>query len=67
MLRNLRAELARAGITSIKTVAEATGITSASMYNKMTGRTEFNRSEMMKIRDTFFPEISLDYLFAKDK
>lgn len=66
MLRNLRAELVRLGVTNFKTVADATEITLPVIYNKMAGKTEFNRSEMIKIRDTFFPEMSLDYLFAED-
>lgn len=64
MFNNLNAEMARKKI-SIKALAEITGIGYESMKNKMSGVTEFKRSEMIKIKKEF-PECSLDYLFATE-
>ncbi|MFZ3132725.1 MAG: hypothetical protein WA125_16890 [Desulfosporosinus sp.] len=63
MFRNLRAELARLDDTNGKVVAEAIGITAQAFYDKMSGRSEFKRKEMVKIRNTFFKGMTLDYLF----
>jgi len=63
MFRNLRAELARLDNTSGKAVAEAIGTTPQAFYDKMSGRSEFKRKEMVKIRNTFFKGMTLDYLF----
>lgn len=53
--------MARKGI-SIKELSERAGISYESMKNKMSGTTEFKRSEMISIKREF-PECSLDYLF----
>ena len=50
---------------SIKALAEATGINYESLKNKMSGTTEFKRSEMIQIKKEF-PDYSLDYLFATE-
>ena len=47
---------------NIKTLSEETGIGYESLKNKMSGITEFKRSEMLSIKKVF-PECSLDYLF----
>ena len=64
MFNNLNAEMARRKM-SIKAVAEATGIGYESMKNKMSGATEFKRSELIQIKKEF-PECTLDYLFATE-
>ena len=61
MFKNLNAEMARNNIT-IKSLAERTGIGYESLKNKMSGTTEFKRSEMVAIKREF-PDCSLDYLF----
>ena len=43
--RELRAAMARAGVSS-KQMAEALGLSSTALYNKLTGRTEFKNSEI---------------------
>ena len=48
-----------------KALSELTGITYESLKNKMSGTTEFKRSEMIQIEKEF-PECSLDYLFATE-
>lgn len=62
MFFNLNAEMARENMT-IKTLSERTGINYDSLKNKMSGLTEFKRSEMLLIKNEF-PNCSLDYLFA---
>ena len=64
MFNNLNAEMERRKM-SIKALAEATGIGYESMKNKMSGATEFKRSEMIQIKKEF-PECTLDYLFATE-
>lgn len=60
---NLNAEMARKNMT-IKTLSENTGIGYESLKNKLSGSTEFKRSEMMAIKGVF-SGCSLDYLFEK--
>lgn len=62
---NLNAEMARKRLT-IKALAERTGINYESLKNKMSGSTEFKRSEMISIKKEF-PECSLDYLFKTEE
>lgn len=62
MFNNLNAEMARKKLT-IKALAEKTGMNYESLKNKLSGVTEFKRSEMLSIKSEF-PECSLDYLFA---
>ncbi|HUM44362.1 MAG TPA: helix-turn-helix transcriptional regulator [Fervidobacterium sp.] len=62
MFPNLKAEMARNNIKSM-TLAEILGISYDSVINKINGKTDFTRSEIFKIRDTLFPDLSLDYLF----
>lgn len=65
MFNNLNAEMARRKM-SIKALAEATGIGYESMKNKMSGATEFKRSERIQIKKEF-PECTLDYLFETEE
>lgn len=65
MFYNLNAEMARKKMT-IKALAEKTGIGYESLKNKMSGATEFKRSEMILIKAEF-SVCSLDYLFATDE
>lgn len=64
MFPNLNAELARNKIT-VKTLSEITGINYESLKNKVSGKTEFKRSEMYHIKKEVFPNYSIDYLFAE--
>ena len=63
MLHNLRAEMARNGIQK-KEMAEAISITEKTLFNKIYGHTQFTAREMLAIKDTFFPDMDLEYLFA---
>lgn len=64
MFPNLNAELARKKLT-VKSLSEITGINYESLKNKASGKTEFKRSEMYRIKKDAFPEYSIDYLFAE--
>lgn len=64
MFSNLNAEMARNKLT-IKALAEKTSINYESLKNKMSGATEFKRSEMVSIKKEF-PACTLDYLFSTD-
>ena len=65
MFPNLNAEMGRKKMT-IKALAEKTGINYESLKNKMSGITEFKRSEMIFVKQEF-PLCSLDYLFETDE
>ena len=59
--RNLRAEMARNGI-SMNQVEKAAGLSTPSIYSRFKGKTDFKVGEIVKIRDTFFPNCTLEYL-----
>lgn len=62
MFKNLKAEMAREGLER-KAIALGIGVSERSFGNKMTGRSEFTRSEMLKIHKKYFPKCSIEYLF----
>lgn len=63
MFCNLKAELARKGLTGID-IAETIDATQKTVSNKMVGKSEFTRSEMFKIKNRFFKDMTLEYLFS---
>lgn len=65
MFRNLRAEMAREGFNGVQ-VATKIGISDKAFRNKMLGSTEFMRSEMLKVKNLFPEEVTLEYLFDMD-
>lgn len=64
MYRNLEAELARAGIKRTK-LAELLNVTASTVSEKINKSGRFTLKEAFLIRDTFFPTLSLDYLFEE--
>ena len=62
---NLNAEMARRKI-DIKSLAKITGIQYETLKNKLSGKTEFKRSEMYRIKTDVFPLCTIDYLFATE-
>lgn len=40
-------------------------ITHRALTNKLSGVSDFTSGEMFAIRDTFFPNLTLEYLFKK--
>ena len=65
MKHNLEAEISRKGIKK-KDIAAELEIDETTLRNKIKGRTDFVWSEAVKIRDTFFPDIDINYLFRDD-
>ncbi len=65
MFNNLNAEMARKKMT-LKELSKETNIKYESLKNKMSGNTEFKRSEMMSIK-AIFPDCSMDYLFSTEE
>lgn len=64
MLHNLRAEMIRAGVSN----ADIQAVLSCSpktVTNKLRDSTAFSIWDAIKIRDTFFPDLKLEYLFAR--
>lgn len=64
MLLNLIGEMKKAKITQ-SDLAELLKKTKNIICLKINGKSDFKASEMFLIKDTFFPELSLEYLFAK--
>lgn len=62
MKHNLEAEISRKGIKK-KDIAAELQIDEKTLRNKIKGRTDFVWSEAVQIRDTFFPDIDINYLF----
>lgn len=62
MFKNLKAEMARQGLTG-KKVAAAIGIPEKAFSNRMRGRTAFLFRDMVVIKNTFFPNLRIEYLF----
>jgi hypothetical protein len=66
MFANLKAEMARIDV-NVKTLANSVGMHPKSFSNKLKGKTEFTRIEMMKIKSVFFKGLSIEYLFDDSK
>lgn len=64
MYANLKAEMSRYGVTS-QNIADVIGTQVQAAILKINGNSEFKFSEAIKIRDTYFPNIRLEYLFTK--
>lgn len=64
MFHNLEAEMARAGLSK-KDLASCIGKTERALNNKMSGNTSFTWDEILAIKDTFFSDLDIDYLFEK--
>lgn len=63
MYRNLEAELARKGIKRAD-IAKVLGVTIGTVSEKLNTASKLKVVEAFKIRDTFFPDMDFDYLFA---
>lgn len=62
MFPNLNAEKARNRLTN-QDFSNTLNISVPSINNKMSGKTEFTRREMITLRDKYFSGMSLEYLF----
>ena len=61
---NLRAEMARVGIC-IKDIAEKLEVTRGTIGDKLSRKRSISLDEVSLIKTTFFPEKSIEYLFAE--
>lgn len=66
MLMNLRGEMARHGIKG-KDLADLLGVRLSTIYDKINGKYAFTFDEALEIKNHFFPEVNLEYLFRNDK
>ena len=62
---NLKGEMAKRNITAEK-FAQLLGIHRNSVANKINGDSSFSIEEAMKIKEEYFPELELKYLFQKE-
>ena len=65
MYRNLEAELKRNEITR-EQLAQLLGVTVSTMSEKLTKPNRLKVQEARIIRKTFFPSLTLDYLFEEN-
>ena len=66
MYRNLQAEFARQNIAPVKGIATALDCTERCARNKLKGITAITISEAKEIHKKYFPDKTLDYLFATE-
>lgn len=65
-MKNLNAEMTRYGITN-SDIQLLLGCSARTVTNKISGETDFTVPEALKIRNTFFPSLRVEYLFATDE
>jgi len=63
MKANLRAALDKKGITN-RAVCELLGISDKTLYNKISGATDFTIAEALLISKNLLPEYTMEYLFT---
>lgn len=61
---NLAGEIAKAGL-SRKRMAEQLGVSHRTFYNWLSGSTVLRYDDAVKIKETFFPESTVEFLFQK--
>ena len=66
MYPNLSAELARRRMT-LKDLSQKSGIPYQTLYSNINGTNDIKLGYCLKIRDTISSDLTLDYLFAKEK
>ena len=60
----LTGEIAKRGIKK-KAIAQSIGVCDKALNNKLTGKSPFTYSEARTINRQFFPDMSIDELFAE--
>ena len=65
-MNNLLAEMRRFGV-SVSDIQRLLGCTEKTVRNKLNGHSDFVYWEAEKIRDTFFPNQRLEYLFSNEE
>lgn len=66
MYRNLEAEMVRNGIYR-KDLAKLLNVRYATVVQKLNGRYKFNLDEAFNIKNTYFPNFDIEYLFKADE
>ncbi|MFJ9204097.1 helix-turn-helix domain-containing protein [Bacillus velezensis] len=66
MHNNLRAEMARKGITMVD-ISNFLNVRYATVNDKVNGKYRFYYNEALKIKRHFFPECNIEYLFECDE
>lgn len=64
VLHNLEAEMARTHVKKVD-IARLLNISTRTVYGKIHDQSKFTTSEAIKIQKTYFPELSIEYLFAE--
>lgn len=64
MYRNLKAEMARSGITMVD-ISEYLDVRYATVNDKVNGKYRFYYDEAYAIKKRFFDDIPMEYLFKK--
>ena len=62
MYENLKIEMSNKGITQ-KDIARLLGLRIASVCDKINGKFSFKLDEAFKIRDKYFKDLTIEYLF----
>ena len=62
----LKAEMARKGLKALD-VAEAMGISDKTAYKKLSGASPFTLNETVKVRDKYFPAMTIEELFLSEQ
>jgi hypothetical protein len=63
MYNNLNAEFVRLNIPPCTGISEALKCSERVARNRLSGYTPFTVNEAIKVRDKWFPEMSIDFLF----
>lgn len=66
MFRNLKAEMSRLGLTNAE-LSKALGINISTVSAKLNSYDRLKYCEAKKIQQEFFPDCTVDYLFAIDE
>lgn len=66
MLSNLKAEIARKDLKT-EDIAKALDVNEKTVRNKISGITPFTFPESLVVRDSFFPELDIEYLFRESQ
>ena len=64
-IENLEAEMKRNKI-SRSNIAHTLGLSYRTIHSRFNGESEWTYSECVKVRDTYFPDMDLTYLFQKE-
>ena len=64
MFQNLKVEMTRNNI-QLKDMAKEIGLSYDALKNRFNGRTSFKRKELFLIKEKFFKNCSIEYLFEE--